>query len=80
MRLIQIFIVLALTMLMITGCGSFLSDEEGTNEVLADVTNERTKLILLLIDEYQQCLKEACDDRQKAEACESYLEVAESLE
>ena len=80
MRLIQIFIVLALSMLMITGCSSFSSDEEGTNEVLADVTNERTKLILLLIDEYQQCLKEACDDQQKAEACESYLEVAESLE
>ena len=32
-----------------------------------------------LVEKYQQCVKDAAGDAQKAEACDSYLRAAEAL-
>ena len=34
---------------------------------------------LELVNKYQQCVKEAGENKQKAEACESYLKAADAL-
>ena len=34
---------------------------------------------LELVEKYQQCVKDAAGDAQKAEACDSYLRAAEAL-
>jgi uncharacterized protein YcfL len=34
---------------------------------------------LNLVEKYQQCLKEAGDDKEKIETCEQYLKAAEAL-
>ena len=40
---------------------------------------EVAKQRLELVDKYQACVQEAGENKQKAEACESYLKAAEAL-
>jgi outer membrane biogenesis lipoprotein LolB len=40
------------------------------------VANQRLKLV----DQYQQCVKDAGENKQKAEACDSYLKAADALQ
>ncbi len=54
------------------GCAS---SQDKAYKAQEKVHNER----LELVEKYQQCLKEAGDDKVKAEACEQYLKAAEAL-
>jgi hypothetical protein len=50
--------------------------QKEASEAEADIARQRLKLI----DQYQDCVKEAAGDTQKATACESYLKAAEALQ
>ena len=54
------------------GCAS---SQDKAYKAQEKVYNER----LELVEKYQQCLKEAGDDKVKAEVCEQYLKAAEAL-
>lgn len=64
---------------LLAGCSSpqdkAAKAQAGSYEAQEKVANER----LRLTNKYQQCVKEAGDDQQKATACESYLKAAEAL-
>ena len=49
--------------------------QEGSYKAQENVANRR----LELIDKYQSCVKDAAGNKQKAEACDSYLRAAEAL-
>lgn len=49
--------------------------EKGAYEAQESVANQRLKLV----DKYQKCVKEAGENQQKIDACESYLKAAEAL-
>ena len=54
------------------GCAS---PQDKAYKAQENVHNER----LELVEKYQQCLKDAGDDKLKAEACNQYLKAAEAL-
>jgi len=49
--------------------------QQGAYKAQEDVAKKRIQLT----NQYQKCVKEAGGDKQKAEACESYLKAAEAL-
>lgn len=71
MKSIYIFLF-ALIVGLTLGCAS---SQDKAYKAEEKVHNERLKLV----EEYQQCLKEAGDDKLKSEACEQYLKAAEAL-
>jgi uncharacterized lipoprotein YajG len=64
---------------LLAGCSSpqdkAAKAQQGSYEAQEKVANER----LELTKKYQQCVKEAGDNQQKAAACDSYLKAAEAL-
>ena len=54
------------------GCAS---PQDRAYEAQGNVHKERLKLV----EKYQKCLKDAGDDKTKAEACDQYLKAAEAL-
>jgi len=54
------------------GCST---PKEKAYEAQEEVHKER----LELVDEYKACIKDAGDDKAKAEACERYLKAADAL-
>ncbi len=49
--------------------------QEGAYEAQEDVAKKR----IHLVEQYQNCMKDAAGDQQKAAACDSYLKAAEAL-
>jgi outer membrane biogenesis lipoprotein LolB len=49
--------------------------QQGSYEAQEQVAKQR----LDLVNKYQQCVKEAGDNQQKAATCDSYLKAAEAL-
>jgi uncharacterized lipoprotein YajG len=75
MKLLGVAALIAL----LAGCSSpqdkAAQAQESSYEAQEKVAKER----LNLVNKYQQCVKEAADNQQKAAACESYLKAAEAL-
>lgn len=71
MKSICIFLF-ALIVGLTLGCAS---PQDKAYKAEEKVHNERLKLV----EQYQQCLKDAGDDKLKSEACEQYLKAAEAL-
>lgn len=70
--------LLGLLLLALTtaGCGGGAERaQKGAYKAQQNVAEERLKLV----DKYQQCVKDAGDDTQKVEACDTYLKAAEAL-
>jgi hypothetical protein len=49
--------------------------EERSHEAHEGIAKKR----LELVDQYQKCVKDSGEDKQKVEACDSYLRSAEAL-
>ena len=49
--------------------------QEASHKAQESVAKRR----LQLVDQYQSCVKDAGGNKQKAEACDSYLKAAEAL-
>jgi hypothetical protein len=64
---------------LLAGCSSpqdkAAKAQEGSYEAQEKVARER----LSLVNKYQECVKEAGDNQQKAAACDSYLKASEAL-
>jgi hypothetical protein len=64
---------------LLAGCSSpqdkAAQAQQGSYEAQERVAKER----LNLVNKYQQCVKDAGDNQQKAAACESYLKAADAL-
>ena len=76
MQLIRMFTIFIITTLIITGCSSGVERaQKRSYEAEENIAKQR----LELIDEYQKCVKEAGEDKQKLEGCDSYLKAAEAL-
>jgi hypothetical protein len=71
MRLIHFFLMLIVALAFM----SCSSPQDKAYKAQENVHNER----LVLVEKYQQCLKEAGDDSVKTEACDQYLKAAEAL-
>jgi outer membrane biogenesis lipoprotein LolB len=68
--------VLVLSSLMLAGCGSSAERaQKNAYKAQQNVSEER----LRLVEQYQDCIKDAGDDAQKAEACDHYLRAADAL-
>jgi hypothetical protein len=72
-------IVCLMTVVLVSGCGSAERDaaraQERAYEAQERVADERLKLV----DQYQDCMKDAGGNHTKAAACESYLNAADAL-
>ena len=55
--------------------GLLVASAESSYDAQREVAQER----ITLVNKYQQCVKEAGDNQQKAAACDSYLKAAEAL-
>ena len=74
-RLIHIILITSILLLTL-GCGNSVERaQKDSYEAQENVANKRVKLV----EQYQQCVKEAAEDAKKVEACESYLKAAEAL-
>jgi hypothetical protein len=71
MKPIYIF-VLAFVFSIVLACASA---QDRAYEAQEQVYKQRLKLV----DQYQQCVKNAGNDKQKAEACDEYLKAAAAL-
>jgi len=64
---------------LLAGCSSpqdkAAQAQQGSYEAQERVAKER----LSLVNKYQQCVKDAGDNQQKAAACDSYLKAADAL-
>ena len=64
---------------LLAGCSSpqdkAAKAQQGSYEAQEKVAKER----LTLVNKYQQCVKDAGDNQQKAATCDSYLKAAEAL-
>jgi uncharacterized lipoprotein YajG len=64
---------------LLAGCSSpqdkAAQAQQGSYEAQERVAKER----LNLVTKYQQCVKDAGDNQQKAAACDSYLKAADAL-
>lgn len=70
----KVFYALALSVvgLMLGACAS---PQDKAYKAQENVHKER----LELVEKYQKCLKDAGDDKAKAETCEQYLKAADAL-
>lgn len=79
MRYLEILGLVTLTVLLVA-CSSpekkAAKAAEQSAKAQASVAEERLKLV----DEYKKCVSEAGEDKQKVEACDSYLKAAEALQ
>jgi outer membrane murein-binding lipoprotein Lpp len=65
-----------LSSLILAGCGSSTERaQENAYKAQQNVAEERLKLV----EQYKDCVKDAGDDAQKAEACDHYLRAADAL-
>jgi len=71
MRFLQIFILFIVTFAL-TGCSS---SQDKAYKAQEGVHKQR----LELVEQYQECMKEAGDDTLKADNCEQYLKASEAL-
>ena len=71
MKSFYIFL-LALVFGLTLGCAS---PQDKAYQAQEKVHKERLKLI----EKYQKCMKDAGEDKAKAEACDQYLKAAEAL-
>jgi hypothetical protein len=71
MKWIRIFLM-GMVLVISLACSS---PEKRAYRAQEEVHKER----LRLVDEYKKCLNKAGDDKEKIEACDSYLKAAESL-
>jgi uncharacterized protein YcfL len=71
MRYLQIFI-LFIVAFALTGCSS---SQDKAYKAQEGVHKQR----LELVEQYQECMKEAGDDTLKADSCEQYLKASEAL-
>ena len=64
---------------LLAGCSSpqdkAAKAQQGSYEEQEKVAKER----LTMVNKYQQCVKDAGDNQQKAATCDSYLKAAEAL-
>jgi hypothetical protein len=73
-----LFIVCIL--LMVVACGS---SARRANRATAKAANSQSKIAqerLKLVEDYKKCINKAGEDKNKIEACDSYLKAAESLQ
>ena len=75
MKILSVATLIAL----LSGCSSpqdkAAKAQQGSYEAQEKVAKER----LNLVNKYQQCVKEAGDNQQKAATCDSYLKAADAL-
>ncbi len=71
MKLIY-FILLPVVTLVLLSCAS---PQDKAYKAQEEIHKER----LELIEEYQECLKKAGDDKTEVEVCDQYLKAAEAL-
>lgn len=65
--------------LMIAGVVTMLAACASPQDRAAKAQEEVAKKRIELTNQYQKCVKEAGGDKQKVEACDSYLKAAEAL-
>ena len=63
----------------VTACGSSERQADRAQERAFEAQERVAKERLSLVEEYQDCVKDAGSDQVKANACESYLKAAEAL-
>ena len=59
----------------VTLIGACQAPERRAYRAQTKISEERLKLV----DQYKKCVNQAGEDKEKVEACDSYLKAAESL-
>ena len=79
MKLVKVLVIVCVV-LIVVACGR---TERKANRATAKSANSQTKIAeerLKLVDDYKKCVEKAGEDKNKVEACDSYLKAAESLQ
>ena len=73
-------LIFVCVMVMVVACGG---SERKANRATAKAADSQSKIAqerLKLVEDYKKCIKKAGEDKNKIEACDSYLKAAESLQ
>ena len=73
-------VIIGVSMLGILGaCSNAHEDAARAQEQVYRAEEQAAKERLVLIEKYQKCVQDAKNDKQKVEACDTYLKAAEAL-
>ena len=72
-------LLIVCVVVMLVACGS---SSRRADRATADSAKKQSKIAeerLKLVEDYKKCVDKAGDDKDKVEACDTYLKAAESL-
>jgi ribulose kinase len=73
-------VVIGAVMVGVLGaCSNAHEDAARAQEKVHEANEQAAKERLALVEKYQECVKDAKNDKQKVEACDTYLKAAEAL-
>jgi len=79
MRRVETLICALAVTLLVAACSSSEERAAQAQERSYEAQEQVARQRLELVEKYQDCVKEAAGDKQKTEACDSYLRAAEAL-
>lgn len=78
MKLFKVLLIISVTVL-IGACQSGERRAYRSQAKSADYQSKIAQERLKLVEDYKKCIEKAGEDKDKVEACDSYLKAAESL-
>jgi len=78
MKLVKTLIVVFFVV-MVVACGHRERQAHKATRKASDYQSKIAQERLNLVEDYKKCIKTAGEDKNKIEACDSYLKAAESL-
>jgi uncharacterized membrane protein len=78
MKLLKAVIIVCVAVIVIA-CGHSERKAHKAQAKSSDSQSKIAKERLNLVEDYKKCIKNAGEDKNKIEACDSYLKAAESL-
>jgi len=73
-------LIIVCVVVMVVACGGSARRANRATAKSADSQSKIAQERLKLVEDYKKCIKKAGEDKNKIEACDSYLKAAESLQ
>jgi hypothetical protein len=78
MKLVKALIIVCVAVIVLA-CGGAERRAHKSKAKSADYQSKIAQERLKLVEDYKKCIKKAGEDKNKVEACDSYLKAAEAL-
>ena len=78
MKLVKALIIVRVAVIVLA-CGGAERRANKSKAKSADYQSKIAQERLKLVEDYKKCIKKAGEDKNKVEACDSYLKAAEAL-